>query len=209
MVLEYQPPEELGLLREDLPRPGWPRPAPHLPPFHDAFTDYVRAVAPGVYVGCACASSLGVAEGEWSAGRLGGWARRGAAAPSVALPPARQPSRPRPLLRVPQAGLPHRRHRPRRQGGPPLLPHGGRPQGPAKAAAVALALVRRCAAAAESCSAAAAVPPAAGTHPAMRSSLLPPRHRSPRLLCCACTLTAPLSRARSPVPAHSSPLTPM
>lgn len=50
-MLQYQGPEELGLSQGDLPRPRWPRPAPHLPPFHEAYTDYVRAVAPGVYVG--------------------------------------------------------------------------------------------------------------------------------------------------------------
>lgn len=51
MVLQYLPPEELGLGPADLPRPRWPAPGPQLPPFHEGFADYVRAVAPGVYVG--------------------------------------------------------------------------------------------------------------------------------------------------------------
>lgn len=51
MTLQYLPPDRLGLDREDLPRSAWPRPRPHLPPFHEGFTDYLRAVAPGVYVG--------------------------------------------------------------------------------------------------------------------------------------------------------------
>lgn len=51
MTLQYLPPDRLGLGAEELPRSSWPRPRRHLPPFHDGFTDYVRAVAPGVYVG--------------------------------------------------------------------------------------------------------------------------------------------------------------
>ena len=51
MVLRYLPPEQLGLAADDRPRSLWPRPRAHLPPFHDGFTDFLRAVAPGVYVG--------------------------------------------------------------------------------------------------------------------------------------------------------------
>ncbi|KAI3429313.1 hypothetical protein D9Q98_005408 [Chlorella vulgaris] len=51
VTLRYLPPQQLGLSRDDLPRSGWPQPRAHLPPFHDGFTDYLRAVAPGVYVG--------------------------------------------------------------------------------------------------------------------------------------------------------------
>ncbi|KAL4447433.1 hypothetical protein ABPG75_004652 [Micractinium tetrahymenae] len=51
MTLQYLPPDRLGLNRDDLPRSLWPAPRPHLPPFHEGFTDYLRAVAPGVYVG--------------------------------------------------------------------------------------------------------------------------------------------------------------
>lgn len=51
MVLRYLPPQALGLSRADLPRGLWPNPRPQLPPFHEGFTDYIRAVAPGVYVG--------------------------------------------------------------------------------------------------------------------------------------------------------------
>ncbi|EFN59920.1 hypothetical protein CHLNCDRAFT_49358 [Chlorella variabilis] len=51
MRLDYLPPQQLGLARDDLPRSMWPTPRPHLPPFHEGFTDYLRAVAPGVYVG--------------------------------------------------------------------------------------------------------------------------------------------------------------
>lgn len=57
MTLQYLPPDRLGLGAEELPRSSWPRPRRHLPPFHDGFTDYVRAVAPGVYVGCGPACS--------------------------------------------------------------------------------------------------------------------------------------------------------
>jgi hypothetical protein len=51
MKLEYLPPSRLGLAKEDVPRSRWPAPRAHLPPFHDGFTDYLRAAAPGVYVG--------------------------------------------------------------------------------------------------------------------------------------------------------------
>lgn len=49
--LEYLAPEDLGLSKSDLPRGLWPAPKRHLPPFHEGFTDFVRVVAPGVYVG--------------------------------------------------------------------------------------------------------------------------------------------------------------
>lgn len=51
MVLRYLPPEDIGLGKSDLPRNMWPAPGRQLPPFNEGFTDYVRAVAPGVYVG--------------------------------------------------------------------------------------------------------------------------------------------------------------
>lgn len=51
LTLRYLPPDQLGLSREDLPRSRWPQPRRHLPPFHEGFTDYLRAVGPGVYVG--------------------------------------------------------------------------------------------------------------------------------------------------------------
>ncbi len=51
MTLQYLPPDRLGLAPDELPRSAWPRPRAHLPPFHEGFTDYLRAVAPGVYVG--------------------------------------------------------------------------------------------------------------------------------------------------------------
>ncbi|KAI7838681.1 hypothetical protein COHA_007483 [Chlorella ohadii] len=51
MMLQYLPPDQLGLSKDDLPRSLWPAPRPQLPPFHEGFTDYIRAVAPGVFVG--------------------------------------------------------------------------------------------------------------------------------------------------------------
>ena len=51
VTLRYLPPEQMGLKQADLPRSAWPPPRAQLPPFHDGFTDYLRAVAPGVYVG--------------------------------------------------------------------------------------------------------------------------------------------------------------
>ena len=54
LTLQYLPPDSLGLRgggAADLPRSWWPAPAAPLPPFHEGYTDYLRAVAPGVYVG--------------------------------------------------------------------------------------------------------------------------------------------------------------
>lgn len=36
----------------DLPDSSWPRPRPHRYPFNGSLVDYMRPIAPGMFVGC-------------------------------------------------------------------------------------------------------------------------------------------------------------
>ena len=78
VTLRYMAPQQMGLAREDLPRSAWPSPRTQLPPFHDGFTDYLRAVAPGVYVGWVC-DARQAGRGGLGSGGLGQACRWGCA----------------------------------------------------------------------------------------------------------------------------------
>lgn len=51
MVIRYEDPEGLPFRNEDIPRSSWPKPKRQIKPFDLGYTDYVRAVGPGVFVG--------------------------------------------------------------------------------------------------------------------------------------------------------------
>jgi hypothetical protein len=117
LTLKYLPPQQLGLERDDVPRSRWPPPRRQLPPFHDGFTDYLRAVAPGVYVGCDAGACLShsrlstVQAGESMSLSACTHGSRGAL--HLQGLPLAETTAPSPLLLPPllQAGLPYRLHR--------------------------------------------------------------------------------------------------
>lgn len=143
LMLQYLPPDELGLTKDDLPRSVWPQPRQHLPPFHEGFTDYVRVVSlqtcphlPGkacrpVTLPCPCIALLDVARGGVSArtrvALRSCWAASGSRCAGE-WPHFGHSTVLRPLAggprRVCGAGLPHPGHRSERAA---LLPHGARP----------------------------------------------------------------------------------